>query len=106
MLKRQSGSQAVLTDLLVKMGTEHPHHTVFQLLALKNGGRNRQGRVSASQTSATGPDRPTTRTWCWDMGLSSGFRKGNAAPAAHVKHDHGSHSGTGCRKRKAWLLLS
>ncbi len=32
-------SQAVLADLLVRMATEHPHHALYQLLALRAGGR-------------------------------------------------------------------
>jgi hypothetical protein len=39
-------SQALLADLLVRMATEHPHHALYQLLALRAGGR--AGRASGA----------------------------------------------------------
>lgn len=42
----ESGFQATLATLVVRMGTDHPHHTLPQLLALKNGNRGRDGRAA------------------------------------------------------------
>ena len=42
-----SGFQAHLTALLVRLGTEHPHHTLYQVFALKNGNRGKDGKVAA-----------------------------------------------------------
>lgn len=36
-------AQATLADLLVRMACEHPHHALYQLFALRAGGRGRGG---------------------------------------------------------------
>ena len=38
---------------MVKLGRDHPYHVLYQLFALKNGNRGKDGRVS-SQVQALG----------------------------------------------------
>ena len=38
---------------MVKLGSDHPYHVLYQLFALKNGNRGKDGRVS-SQVQAHG----------------------------------------------------
>ena len=46
--------QAALQDQLVRLGCEHPYHTLYHLFALKNGNLGKDGRPSASGTNAGG----------------------------------------------------
>ena len=41
-------AQDTLTDLLVRMASEHPHHALFQLFALRAGGRGRGGAAAGA----------------------------------------------------------
>ncbi|KAK9825683.1 hypothetical protein WJX81_003257 [Elliptochloris bilobata] len=43
-----SGFQATLAELLVRMATEHPHHALYQLFALRAGGRGRGEAAGAA----------------------------------------------------------
>lgn len=45
-------AQATLSGLVERLAREHPHHVVHTLLALKNGNRGRDGKVT-SATVAT-----------------------------------------------------
>ncbi|PSC71129.1 serine threonine-kinase ATM isoform X1 [Micractinium conductrix] len=47
----KSDFQANLVALLVRLGTEHPHHTLYQIFSLKNGNRGRDGRVASTQAN-------------------------------------------------------
>ena len=38
--------QATLQKLLQRLAVDHPHHTLYQLFALKNGNRSKDGRVA------------------------------------------------------------
>ena len=46
--------QAILQDQLVRLGREHPYHTLYHLFALKNGNLGKDGRPSASGLHAGG----------------------------------------------------
>jgi hypothetical protein len=48
----ESGFQANLAALLVRLGREHPHHSLYQVFSLKNGNRGRDGRVADPQATA------------------------------------------------------
>lgn len=48
-----SGFQANLTSLLVRLGSEHPHHTLYQVFSLKNGNRGRDGKVASARANET-----------------------------------------------------
>jgi hypothetical protein len=43
----ESGFQAILASLLVRLAVDHPHHTLYQVFALKNGNRGRDGKPEA-----------------------------------------------------------
>ncbi|KAL6779607.1 ATM1 [Auxenochlorella protothecoides x Auxenochlorella symbiontica] len=47
------GFQAVLTELLERLCRDHPFHALFQVLALKNGDRGRDGRRGVSRPGMT-----------------------------------------------------
>lgn len=38
--------QKVLQDLMVRLGSDHPYHVLYQLLALKHGGNTKEGEAS------------------------------------------------------------
>ena len=38
--------QATLQSLLERLAVDHPHHSLYQLFALKNGNRGKDGRVA------------------------------------------------------------
>lgn len=40
-----SAAQVTLQRLLQRLALEHPHHTLYQLFALKNGNRGKDGRA-------------------------------------------------------------
>ena len=46
--------QEALQDELVRLGCEHPYHTLYHLYALKNGNRGRDGQPSATGAHAGG----------------------------------------------------
>ncbi len=47
-LKHYDLQQDTLRRLLVKLGRQHPYHTLYHLLALKHGNYNKHGRPSAT----------------------------------------------------------
>ncbi|KAL4452130.1 hypothetical protein ABPG75_007792 [Micractinium tetrahymenae] len=47
----ESGFQANLTALLVRLGSEHPHHTLYQVFSLKNGNRGKDGKVASARAN-------------------------------------------------------
>ncbi len=47
-------AQASLSELLVRVATGHPHHSLYHLLALKNGNRGRGGEVIARPATSAG----------------------------------------------------
>ena len=49
--KPWASAQATLADLLVRMAAEHPHHALYQLFALRAGGRGR-GAAAAGAAPA------------------------------------------------------
>ena len=46
--------QAALRDQLVRLGSEHPYHTLYHLYALNNGNLGRDGQPTASGTNVGG----------------------------------------------------
>ena len=38
--------QATLQSLLERLAVDHPHHSLYQLFALKNGNRGKDGKVA------------------------------------------------------------
>ncbi|KAL3152004.1 hypothetical protein ABBQ32_001124 [Trebouxia sp. C0010 RCD-2024] len=42
----ESGFQATLQSLLERLAVEHPHHSLYQLFALKNGNRGKDGKAA------------------------------------------------------------
>ena len=38
--------QATLQSLLERLAVDHPHHSLYQLFALKNGNRGKDGRAA------------------------------------------------------------
>lgn len=47
-----SGFQANLTALLVRLGSEHPHHTLYQVFSLKNGNRDKEGKLASGRQAS------------------------------------------------------
>lgn len=45
--------QALLTELLARLCRDHPFHALFQVLALKNGDKGRDGRRGTPRTGMT-----------------------------------------------------
>ena len=41
-------AQATLSGLVERLACDHPHHVVYTLLALKNGNRGRDGKVTGA----------------------------------------------------------
>ena len=46
--------QTSLSELLARVATDHPHHSLYHLLALKNGNRGRGGEVIARPAISAG----------------------------------------------------
>lgn len=46
--------QSSLSRLLLRVAVDHPHHSLYQLLALKNGNRDRNGKVIAGAATSAG----------------------------------------------------
>ncbi len=46
--------QGALQNQLVRLGSEHPYHTLYHLYALKNGNLGRDGQPTASGTNVGG----------------------------------------------------
>ena len=49
---RVSRTQATLSGLVERLACDHPHHVVYTLLALKNGSRGRDGKVTGASASS------------------------------------------------------
>ncbi|KAK9806879.1 hypothetical protein WJX72_005975 [[Myrmecia] bisecta] len=50
----ESGFQGTVAALLERLAREHPYHTLYQLYALKNGNRGRDGQVTGQQGNVGG----------------------------------------------------
>jgi len=71
----ESGFQDALRRLLVRLATDHPHHTLWQLLALQAGGRGRDGK----EAGARGGDGRARR--------AAGAAAREGLPASSVDYD-------------------
>lgn len=44
----------MLSDLMVKLGVDHPYHVLYHLLSLQNGNRDKQGKASSAASNQAG----------------------------------------------------